>query len=246
MANSPFIRDVPAAQALEAWRAAREAAGCPERLPAIEVADHRGGGAGHRRAGLGHPVLAAVRRGRAWTASRSARRTPSARARPRPRTWLPPGAYDVVDTGDPMPAGRDAVVMREHVHYDDRAGPSCAPPSRPTSTSAPSARTSAPASCCCRRGTGCGPSTWRRRRPPGQRSCPSGSSPLVLILPTGDEVRADRDGARAGADPRHQLADARGAGAARPGAMRGACRSSRTTRSGSRPWSRRRRRSATC
>src|SRR5262249_7683221 len=26
-------------------------------------------------------------------------------------------AYDVVDTGDPMPAGRDAVVMREHVHY---------------------------------------------------------------------------------------------------------------------------------
>jgi len=37
VANSPFIRDVPAAQALEAWRAAREAAGCPERLPAIEV-----------------------------------------------------------------------------------------------------------------------------------------------------------------------------------------------------------------
>ena len=29
MANSPFIRDVPAAQAIEAWRAAREAAGCP-------------------------------------------------------------------------------------------------------------------------------------------------------------------------------------------------------------------------
>src|SRR6201999_3227986 len=26
--------------------------------------------------------------------------------------------YDVVDTGDPMPNGRDAVVMREHVHYD--------------------------------------------------------------------------------------------------------------------------------
>ncbi|HTZ29260.1 MAG TPA: molybdopterin biosynthesis protein, partial [Streptosporangiaceae bacterium] len=30
---------------------------------------------------------------------------------------LEPGAYDVVDTGDPMPDGRDAVVMREHVHY---------------------------------------------------------------------------------------------------------------------------------
>src|SRR5215472_13533124 len=30
---------------------------------------------------------------------------------------LEPGGYDVVDTGDPMPDGRDAVVMREHVHY---------------------------------------------------------------------------------------------------------------------------------
>lgn len=27
---------------------------------------------------------------------------------------LPPSAYDVVDTGDPLPDGRDAVVMREH------------------------------------------------------------------------------------------------------------------------------------
>ena len=32
--------------------------------------------------------------------------------------YLPADAYDVVDTGDPMPGGRDAVVMREHVHYD--------------------------------------------------------------------------------------------------------------------------------
>jgi putative molybdopterin biosynthesis protein len=33
--------------------------------------------------------------------------------------WLGPDGYDVVDTGDPMPDGRDAVVMREHVHHDD-------------------------------------------------------------------------------------------------------------------------------
>src|SRR5262249_21816328 len=32
--------------------------------------------------------------------------------------WLTPEDYDVVDTGDPMPERRDAVVMREHVHYD--------------------------------------------------------------------------------------------------------------------------------
>jgi putative molybdopterin biosynthesis protein len=31
---------------------------------------------------------------------------------------LEPGAFAVVDTGDPLPDGFDAVVMREHVHYD--------------------------------------------------------------------------------------------------------------------------------
>src|SRR5260221_12068630 len=31
--------------------------------------------------------------------------------------YLEPDAYDVVDPGDPMPGGRDAVVMREHVHH---------------------------------------------------------------------------------------------------------------------------------
>src|SRR5207249_4542268 len=34
MADSPFIRDVPAARALDAWRSARDAAGRPARLPA--------------------------------------------------------------------------------------------------------------------------------------------------------------------------------------------------------------------
>ena len=32
---------------------------------------------------------------------------------------LHPGAFVVLDTGDPMPDGFDAVVMREHVHYVD-------------------------------------------------------------------------------------------------------------------------------
>ena len=35
---------------------------------------------------------------------------------------LAPADYDVVDTGDPMPPGRDAVVMREHVHYTGFSG----------------------------------------------------------------------------------------------------------------------------
>jgi putative molybdopterin biosynthesis protein len=34
---------------------------------------------------------------------------------------LPPDRYVVVDTGDPVPDGFDAVVMREHVHYEGDA-----------------------------------------------------------------------------------------------------------------------------
>jgi putative molybdopterin biosynthesis protein len=34
---------------------------------------------------------------------------------------LDPDAFDVVDTGDPIPDGRDAVVMREHVRYVGQA-----------------------------------------------------------------------------------------------------------------------------
>jgi putative molybdopterin biosynthesis protein len=117
MTNSPFIRDVPAAQALDAWRAAMRAAGCPERLPAVTVPVAEAAGLvtaapvwavrsspPFDASGMdGIAVLAADTLGASET-------TP---------VWLDAGAYDVVDTGDPMPDGRDAVVMREHVHYDE-------------------------------------------------------------------------------------------------------------------------------
>src|SRR5215469_10778285 len=115
--NSPFIRDVPAAQALEAWRAAREAAGCPDRLPAITVPVTDAGGlvtAAPIWAVRSSPPFDAA--GMDGIAVRSADTLGTSETTP---TWLPPDAYDVVDTGDPMPEGRDAVVMREHVHYDD-------------------------------------------------------------------------------------------------------------------------------
>jgi putative molybdopterin biosynthesis protein len=115
MAASPFIRDVPAARALDAWRSAREAGGCPARLPAVRVsledaADRvtaepvwaRSSSPPFDAAGMdGIAVRAADTLGAGET-------TP---------IYLDPDTYDVVDTGDPMPAGRDAVVMREHVHY---------------------------------------------------------------------------------------------------------------------------------
>jgi putative molybdopterin biosynthesis protein len=115
MADSPFLRDVPAARALEAWRAARDAAGCPARLPAIRVRVEDAAGlvtAEPVWATRSSPPFDAA--GMDGIAVRAADTLGASETTP---VSLPPGAYDVVDTGDPMPAGRDAVVMREHVHY---------------------------------------------------------------------------------------------------------------------------------
>jgi putative molybdopterin biosynthesis protein len=118
-ANSPFIRDVPAAQALDAWRAARVATGCPERLPAVTVPVAEAAGlvtAAPVWAVRSSPPFDAA--GMDGIAVRSDDTHSASETTP---LWLGPDAYDVVDTGDPMPDGRNAVVMREHVHYD-RAG----------------------------------------------------------------------------------------------------------------------------
>ena len=62
MATTPFIHDVPAAEALAAWRAACAAAGCPERVEAVRLGLARGGRPRHGRAGVGDAVVAVVRR----------------------------------------------------------------------------------------------------------------------------------------------------------------------------------------
>ena len=116
MHDSPFIKDVPAAQALDAWRAAREAAGCAERLPAITVPVAGAAGlvtAAPIWAVRSSPPFDAA--GMDGIAVRSAGTHGASETTP---VWLAADEYDVVDTGDPMPDGRDAVVMREHVHYD--------------------------------------------------------------------------------------------------------------------------------
>ena len=119
MATTPFIHDVPAAEALAAWREACAAAGCPARVEAVRLP---------LSAALGRvtaePVWAtrssppfdaaamdgiAVRAGDTLGAGET---TP---------ILLDPGSYEVVDTGDPLPGDMDAVVMREHVHYEGDA-----------------------------------------------------------------------------------------------------------------------------
>ncbi len=116
MPRSPFIRDVPAVQALDAWRAARAAAGCPTRV-------------GVERRGLAE-AIGRITAEPVW-ARRSSPAFDSAgmdgvavrsvdTVGASPSTPITLTDFDVIDTGDPMPQGRDAVVMREHVHL---AGP---------------------------------------------------------------------------------------------------------------------------
>ena len=186
IANSPFIKDVPAARALQAWRAVREGAGCPARLPAVlvPVADAAGlvtagpvwatrSSPAFDAAGMdGIAVLAADTRGASET-------TP---------VLLAADAYDVVDTGDPMPGGRDAVVMREHVHYVGDAAElrAAVPPYQHV------------------RSIGEDVSAGELLLPAGHRlraadiaaAAAAGATellvrrrPVVIILPTGDEVR---------------------------------------------------------
>jgi putative molybdopterin biosynthesis protein len=187
MPNSPFVRDVPAAEALEAWRAARAAAGCPGRLPAVTVPVDEAAGlvtAGPVWAVRSSPPFDAA--GMDGIAVRAAVTVTASETTP---LWLGPADFDVVDTGDPMPDGRDAVVMREHVHYDgeDRAELRAAvPPYQHV------------------RSIGEDVSAGELLLPEGHRlrsvdlaaAAAAGQTqvevrkrPLVLILPTGDEVR---------------------------------------------------------
>jgi putative molybdopterin biosynthesis protein len=186
MADSPYIADVPAARALDAWRSAREAAGCPHRLPAVTVS--LDGAAGRVTA---EPVWATRSSpsfdaaGMDGIAVRAADTVGASETTP---VCLAPDAYDVVDTGDPMPDGRDAVVMREHVHYSGNTAElrAAVPPYHNV------------------RSIGEDVSTAELLLPEGHRlravdlaaAAAAGATelrvrraPVVAVLPTGDEVR---------------------------------------------------------
>jgi len=186
MTGSPYLRDVPAARALDAWRAAREAGGCPARLPARRAPLAEATGrvtAEPVWATRSSPPFDAA--GMDGIAVRAADTLGASETTP---VFLEPGAYDVVDTGDPMPDGRDAVVMREHVHYAGGAAElrAAVPPYQHV------------------RSIGEDVSTAELLLPEGHRlravdvaaAAAAGATellvrrrPVVAILPTGDEVR---------------------------------------------------------
>lgn len=118
--NSPFVSDVPVEVALELWLTACATVGCPERLDTIQVPLAEAVGrvtAAAVWATRSSPVGdAAAMDGIAVLAQDTAGASPTTPLR------LPAEQFVVVDTGDPMPDGCDAVVMREHVHVvDDEA-----------------------------------------------------------------------------------------------------------------------------
>src|SRR5690348_3389458 len=114
MPDSPFIKDVPAALALAAWRAAREAAGCPERLSAVTVPVAEAAGlvtAAPVWAVRSSPPFDAA--GMDGIAVRAADTLGASETTPE---WLSGCGHHVVDNGAPLPDGRDAAAVREHVH----------------------------------------------------------------------------------------------------------------------------------
>jgi len=115
MRRSPFVSDVPAAQAIAAWRAACAGAGCPGRTPAVTVAITEA----HGRV-TAQPVWAR-RSSPAYDAAAmdgiAVRATDTVGAAESTPLVLPRGQFQLVDTGDPLPDGFDAVIMREHVHH---------------------------------------------------------------------------------------------------------------------------------
>lgn len=186
MPDSPFIRDVPAARALEAWQAARDAAGCPQRLPAITVPVTEAAGlvtAAPVWATRSSPPFDAA--GMDGIAIRAADTLGASETSP---VYLAPDAYDVIDTGDPMPAGRDAVVMREHVHYDTEGRAELLAAAPPYQHVRSIGEDVSAGELLLTEGHRLRPADLAAAVAAGAKQLSVRKRPLVLILPTGDEI----------------------------------------------------------
>src|SRR6201994_4351189 len=114
---TPFLHDVPLARALEEWARCRAAGGGPPRLATVIVALEEAVGRV-----TAEPIWATRSSPPFDSAAMDGIALRAADTRGASETaplLVADGAFAVVDTGDPMPEGFDAVVMREHVHYVD-------------------------------------------------------------------------------------------------------------------------------
>ncbi|MHA6616897.1 molybdopterin biosynthesis protein [Pseudonocardia sp. DLS-67] len=184
VADSPFVSDVPAVAALDAWRDACAAAGCPPRVDAVRVPVGEAVGrvtAEPVWARRSSPAFDSA--GMDGIAVRAADTVGAAETTP-----VLLADFAVVDTGDPLPDGYDAVVMREHVHHVGEAAEvrSAVPPYQHV------------------RSIGEDVSASELLLPAGHRLRPvdvaaaaaAGAvelavrrAPVVVVVPTGDEIR---------------------------------------------------------
>ena len=187
MRATPFIHDVPAAEALAAWDEACAAAGCPARVEAVRMPLEQAVGRVLAEpvwaARSSPPFDAAAMDGIAVRAEDTIGASETLPAR------LEPDAYEVVDTGDPMPAGFDAVVMREDVHEAERGGVELRAAAHPyqhvrsigedvsaTELLLPAGHRLRPVDVAAAGAAGATEVVVRRR-------------PVVAVIPTGDEIR---------------------------------------------------------
>ena len=114
---APYIHDRPAAEAFAAWEEACAAADCPERLETIRLPLDQAVGRVTAEPvwarSSSPPFDAAAMDGIAVHASETVGASETTPVR------LDAGAFEIVDTGDPIPGDFDAVVMREDVHEVD-------------------------------------------------------------------------------------------------------------------------------
>ena len=114
---APYIHDRPAAEAFAAWEEACAAAGCPERVEAVRVPLDQAVGRVTAKPvwarSSSPPFDAAAMDGIAVHAAETVGASETSPVR------LEGGAFETVDTGDPIPGVFDAVVMREDVHEVD-------------------------------------------------------------------------------------------------------------------------------
>jgi putative molybdopterin biosynthesis protein len=183
--TSPFVSDIPAEQARQAWREACAAAGCPPRVEAVLL---RVGEAVGR---VTAESVWAMRSSPAFDSAamdgiavRAAETVGAAETTP-----VLLADFAVVDTGDPLPTGYDAVVMREHVHHtsDGRAELRAAVPPyqhvRSIGEDISATELLLPAG--------------HRLRPVDVAACAAAGvvellvrrKPRVVVIPTGDEIR---------------------------------------------------------
>jgi len=187
VSNSPFIRDVPAARALDAWKDALRVAGSPARLPAVSVPVT--GAAGLVTAAPVWAVRSSPPFDAAGMDGIAVRAADTAAASETAPVWLDEAAYDVVDTGDPMPDGRDAVVMREHVHYDEAGRAELRAAVAPYQHVRSIGEDVAAGELLLPEGHRLRAADLAAMAAAGQTAAVVRKKALVLILPTGDEVR---------------------------------------------------------